>query len=967
MNKYVKAAIAGAIVVALGVGNWVSYIFGTQITNVLCGTGDNFSNAGLTLEQSDALCRKVGEESIVLLKNQDETLPLGGLDKVNVFGWGATNEGFLLKGVGSGSSTISSKKSITLLQALEEAEIEYNMPLINMYETFGKTASVRKNSNLNSTVYRLAEPSITQIEAQLDDAKSFSDTAIFVLSRCGGENIGDLPATYLDITESEQASLDLICDNFENVIVLLNTTNTMHTGFLNNEKIDAAMYVGITGQSAAAAIPAILTGNVTPSGKLADTMVYSNQYDPTYANIAKNSNQYVEDIYFGYKWYETADAEGYFNEVENSYGEGYEGVVQYPFGYGLSYTTFDWTVDALYTLDDKGHKTNLDFTKVVTIDDITPDTKIYLDVLVANTGALNGKDVVELYFTPEYIPGEIEKAEVNLLDFAKTPEISYQEGSKVTMAFTLYDMAAYDCYDKNENGKAAWELDAGTYTLKLMTDSHNLKACENNQITLRLNEEVVIDKDTTTNNTVENRFTGEGAYLGLQIDALSYGASKYMTRNDFAGTFPTSKAKVPSNSAITKADSTLYDEPYKDAPAVVTGENNGLYLATLENGEKASMAQLEGRLNDDEALVWNYDLLKDLVNYESDTWDELLNQLTATEMKNLIELGGFRRLAVESVGKPLQKDYDGPAGFNTNTLTGSWGGAQVDTETWTAYPSEALIGCSWNKDLMFEMGRSMGAEADITAIDGWYAPGVNLHRNAYLGRNFEYYSEDGVLSGKLAANVIYGAKTNGLICYLKHFVCSDSGDNPRDTDTWLTEQNLRENVLKPFEIAVKDGGANAMMSAFNDIGSVWCGANYALLTDVLRTEWGFQGIVITDWTDNSSTGGMSVRQGVRAGNDLWLNPNNTLRGETLNMSNEIDLKAARNACKNILYSVVDAEYTAEEYRNMDLGDMYQTSGQIGFKEAVFPWWVIILVAIDVATVAGMGFWMYITFKPKKVD
>jgi beta-glucosidase len=253
----------------------------------------------------------------------------------------------------------------------------------------------------------------------------------------------------------------------------------------------------------------------------------------------------------------------------------------------------------------------------------------------------------------------------------------------------------------------------------------------------------------------------------------------------------------------------------------------------------------------------------------------------------------------------------------------------------------------------------MGAEADKTAIDGWYAPGVNLHRNAYLGRNFEYYSEDGVLSGKLAAKVIYGAKTNGLTCYLKHFVSSDSGDNPRGTDTWMTEQNLRENVLKPFEIAVKEGGANGMMSAFNDLGSVWCGANYALLTEILRDEWGFKGVVITDWTDTSNRGSMSIRQGIRAGNDLWLNPNTTgINGnDKIDTSNEIDMKAARVACKNILYSIVDTEFTAEKYRNMDIDDIYQTSGEIGFKNEVFEWWKPALLVLDGVVVLGLIVWV----------
>ena len=973
MNRLAKIVISTILLIALAVGNMYANSYSKVITSFLCGTGEDFSDAELVLEASDDLCRKIGDESIVLLKNANNTLPITDLTRVNLFGWGATDEGFLLKGVGSGSSTISTKKQVTLLQAFSEADvdIEYNQDIIDFYNNFGEENgnSLRKNSNLNaSTGYRLDEPSVDELKPLIADAQEFSDVAIFVISRCGGENMGDCPADYLDITPEEKATLDLLKESFPTVIVLLNTTNTMHAGFLEDEGIDAALYVGITGQSASTAIPRILKGITNPSGKLADTMTYYNEYDPTYVNISKGSNQYVEDIYFGYKWYETADVEAFFDSVVNEYGEGYDGVVQYPFGYGLSYTDFSWEVNSLYYLDENNERQALDYTKDISLDDFGPSDRIYLEVVVTNNGDCSGKDVVELYFTPEYIRGEIEKAEINLLDFAKTSvALAPGESYVTTLSFTPYDMASYDAYDKNNNGSAVYELDEGEYQIKLMTDSHNLKDCENNVITFVANEDIIISEDPATGEPIENRFTGDGAYLGLQLDGVSLGGAEYMTRENFFDTFPTSKAPRPSGSVLNDANQAYYDDPYESMDAPVMGESNGLYLATLNDGSKtpATKNQLNGKdLADGQSLVWNYELMKELMNYDSDKWDLLLNQMTADEMVKLVTLGGFHREAIESVGLPHQNDYDGPAGFNTNSLTGQFGGETLDTESWTAYPSEALMGCSWNKDLMFELGRSMGAEADKTAINGWYAPGVNLHRNAYLGRNYEYYSEDGVLSGKLAAKVIYGAKTNGLTCYLKHFVASDSGDNPRGTDTWMTEQNLRENVLKPFEIAVKEGGSNGIMSAFNDLGSVWCGANYALLTEILRGEWGFEGVVITDWTDTSNRGSMSIRQGIRAGNDLWLNPSTTgINGnDKINTSNETDMKAARVACKNILYAVVSTEYTAEMYRNMDIDDIYQTSGEIGFKQDVFEWWKPALLAVDAVIVVWLLAW---TFKRKR--
>ena len=964
--------IALLLLTALCVGNFFAYNYATVITNFLCGTGEDFSDAKLTLQESDALCQTIGDESMVLLKNQNNVLPLEDYEYVNIFGWGATDEGFLLKGVGSGSSTISAKKQVTLLDAFDDSDeyIEYNQDIIDFYMDFGEANSsrLRFNSSLSkNNVYKLAEPSVKDLEPLIEDAVLFSDVAIFVISRCGGENLGgsangDLPQGYLDITAEEQATLDLIKENFETVIVLLNTTNTMHTGFLEDEKIDAAIYVGITGQSAATAIPRILTGEISPSGKLADTMTYYDKYDPTFKNIAAGSNQYVEDIYFGYKWYETADAEGYWSNISNSYGNGYDGVVQYPFGHGLSYTDFSWEISSLYTLDETGEiKNQLDFTKSISLDNVHPGTTFYLDVKVTNVGDYFGKDTVQLYFTPPYTKGEVEKAHVNLLDFAKTPnELDSNESTTITLSFTPYDLASYDCYDKNGNGSATYELDDGEYKIKLMTNSHDQKNAAINELTFVVGKDIIIDKDPITGAEIKNRLTGDTAYLGLAIDALALGGAQYMTRADFEGTFPKTTAPRPSGSIISQANQAYNDAPFNSLPPVNTGNRNNLYLATLEGGAKASQNQLEG--SGGAKLVWNYDLMEDLINYDSETWDLLLDQLSAQEMKNLVELGGFRRLAIESVGKPLQKDYDGPAGFNTNSLTGSWGGESVDTETWTAYPSEALMGCSWNKDLMFMLGRSMGAEADATAIEGWYAPGVNLHRNAYLGRNFEYYSEDGVLSGKLAAKVIYGAKTNGLTCYIKHFVCSDTGNNPRGTDTWLTEQILRENVLKPFELAVKEGGANGIMSAFNDIGSVWCGANYALLTEILRGEWGFRGMVLTDWTDSSNRGSMSVKQGIRAGNDIWLNPGNTINGnDKIDVNNATDLKAARVACKNILYALVDTELTAKQYREMNIDDIYQTNGTIEFKEEVFAWWIPVLIGFDALCVIGCA---VIIFKKK---
>lgn len=976
MNSKVKKIVGfsaiGAITAGMVVANALCAYWKTPITNFLCGTGDSFSgeNVEQTLAKGDALCHKIAEDSIVLLKNENDALPLSeDVKTLNLFGYGATDNGFLLKGVGSGSSTISANNKVSLLTALRDAGYSCNEEIMNIYNTSSNyTGSTRPSSPSSGNVYNLAEPRISLFTDDImKRAAENSDVGIFVISRDGGENVGEIPAGYLDITAEEQAMLNLMDQYFGKVIVILNTTNTMHTGFLANATVDAAFYVGLLGQSGTRAIPSVLSGKTkdadgnaieySPSGHLADTMVYSPDYDPSYANraVSNKSIQYVDDIYFGYKWYETADAEGYFKNVDNSYGKGYEGVVQYPFGYGLSYTNFAWShVSVEANGKAIGNTLPSD-----------PKTEITVKVFVENTGDHEGKDVVGLYYTPPYVKGEIEKAEVNLLDFAKTETLPSGKGQYLTMTFTPYDLASYDCYDKNKNGHTGYELDEGTYTLTLRTDAHTIAEGDGMQIELKLSSPVNIDKDPVTDETVENRFTGATAYANVPIDASTVGGEKqYMTRADFAATFPKKQAQQPTNTAAVDNAASFYNTVY-DGATMPTQESGGeLRLLKTNDGANATKNQLLGT-DKSVTLQADMELFKELTDYDSAKWDELLNQMSIEEMFELVDCGGFHTSAVESIGKPIRFDYDGPAGFNANSQTGDWSGDKPTNSdgAWTAYPSESLIGCSWNKDLLKEMGLSMGSEAEISHLSGWYAPGVNLHRSAYTARNYEYYSEDGVLSGKLAAKLIYGAKVNNLYCYIKHFCVSEPGPNPGRVNTWLTEQNLRENYLKPFELAVKEGSANAVMTAFNRVGAVWAGANYAMNVSILRNEWGFRGSVISDWASDLGESGMNVNQGVRGGNDLWLKPN---RNNNLSKNNTADVTAARVASKNILYTFVDTYYFAQ---TVDSSERAGHSVNLGFtfKENVFAWWIPVLVGVDVLVAAGLGFWGFRLIKPKKKD
>ena len=945
----ISTSILSCLLVA---GTAVCGVFAQQITDVLCGTGDNIEGQEITeaLQESDKLCQKIAEDSIVLLKNND-CLPLkADQTKLNVFGYGATEKGFLLKGIGSGSSTISNKKKVSLISALEQNGFTVNKDILAVYDSVqGRPA----NPSGGSQTYALAEPDLSKFDSLWDSAQDFSDIAMFVVSRDGGENIGEIPQsqggnnadrTYLELSRQEEETLKALQERFSKVIVLLNTTNTMHAGFLEDDGISAALYVGITGQSGAMAIGKILKGEVNPSGKTTDIMAYSPDYDPTFKNSVVQETQvgdktnkditYLEDIYYGYKWYETADKEGYFDEVSNKYGDGYYGVVQYPFGYGLSYTNFKWEISEV---------------NFPSGNNLTLSSQMSIKVAVTNTGNVPGKDVVELYCTPPYVKGEVEKAEVNLIDFVKTGEIPAGATQIVELKFSSYDLASYDCYDKNTNGSKTYEIDSGDYVIKLMNDSHNLDDCENNQMVLHAQKDLIFETDPVTEAEIKNRFTSSDAYASSPIDGSIYGIdNKYLSRADFKATFP-QRAKVPSN--YSSASNYLHDEPYKEITSMPSvGVDYGLRLAKLENGDNANLNQLKGIGG--AKLVYNEELFEDLLDYESENWDKLIAQMTKNELRDLVSYGGFNTGPIESIGKPLFYDYDGPAGFNINSKTGSWNGESPDTESWTAYPSEALMGCSWNTNLMFQLGLSMGNEAFLTKINGWYAPGVNLHRSNYTARNYEYYSEDGRLSGDLAAQVIKGAKANGLYCYLKHFACSEPGPNPREVNTWLTEQNLRENYLKPFEICVKEGEANAMMTAFNRIGCIWSGANYALINDVLRGEWGFKGTVLTDWSTGGNLGEMNPRQGVRAGNDIWLNPMSYITGG-LDLSNPIDVYCAQKAAKNIIFTYIDTWNFNKNFDDSELDGLTKVEMEIQFKDEVFAWWWIIVISLDVLSLGSL--------------
>lgn len=944
----------GLIAATLTAGNIVAFRFAPMITTFLSGTGDrgfdsdDFNKAST---QSDELCQKIAEEGIVLLKNDDEALPIKDEKKINVFGWSSTEQGFLLSGIGSGSSTINDEKKISLLKGLEQDGFEYNKELEKFYNDYDSSTFSFETGN--SKRISLIEPAIEDYPSELiDNAISFSDTAMVVISRVGGENVGEIPTiqkkshgqptdtsrTYLEISTEEEKLLEMVKENFAKVIVVINSTNQMQLGFLKDDLIQAALYVNVTGQSGAKAIGKILNGDVNPSGHLTDTLAYDYTKEPVFRNYIQQSNniEYREDIYFGYRYYETADELGYFDGVDNDYGTGYDGVVAYPFGYGLSYSTFEWKLEKTSVKENSALK---------------KDDTITLTFSCKNTGGVEGKDVMEVFYRSPYYDGGIEKSSINLLDFAKTDSLKPGETQKnIEIEFTPYDMASYDCYDRNGNGKATWELDDGNYTIQFMNDSHNLKEMDENTIAFHVDDTIIYDRDPVTGNEVKNRFTGAESYSGVPIDAstIHNAEVQYLSRTDFEGTFPV-QATVPENREEVRKANNYTNTSYDTDTMPETSKKNGLYLVTREDGTKASLDDLNGKGN--ATLKYNEELIGKIgSNYDCEELTDLVDQMSTDELKNLVENGGFHTVAIESIGKPRADEFDGPAGFNTTTQTGK------NTGKWTAFPNETLIGQTWSKEIATEMGLSMANEASLTGLNGWYAPGVNLHRTAFNGRNYEYYSEDPVLSGIMASHVIKAAKSKGLHCYLKHFTLSEPGVNAKGYNTWLTEQNFRENYLKPFEIAVKKGESNAIMTAFNSVGGVWAGANYSMNVEVLRDEWGFRGSLITDWSDG--TGNMLPNKGIRAGNDLWLNPNDNHISNPLNMSDPTTVLCAKNSAKNIIYTFCNTYSYSRTSGNKE------SNSSNPVKQA-FGWWKIVLVGVDVLALAGLGFWSYTVLRKKK--
>ena len=843
----------------------------------------------------------IQEEGTVLLKNTNDSLPLkvqDGEEKIKVNIFGSCAYGLFYGNGGSGSFQTDGRVSqfkrtaLKLEQALVEEGVEINDNLYNMVKNYyqNKRVSIAPSTydiqcGFNKYGYSEIVPSkapydyeppvsaYTQTFSELggksllEDAKEFSDTAIFCITRRGSEdedmNIGDL-----QLKSGEIATIELLEDNFENVIILLNVPTVIEAKFLDRDTIDSAIYMGHPGLTGTKAIAEIMTGKINPSGHLVDTWPYDVKSAPSYQNFGNdttlkhtgastgNFTDYLEGIYVGYRYYTTRGM------VDREAGYIYEDEVQYSFGHGLSYTTFDKSI------------------KEFTVNESKQTITAIVDV--KNTGAVKGKDVIQLYTHAPYKPGGVEKAWYSLSAFAKTNDIEPNDTQTYKLEFSFRDIASWS----TENGY--YVLEAGDYEVSLRENVWDIATTateRENTRTFSLSSDVEFKYSYQTNKKYENIFAD-----------VEHGAGtnpiEYLSRNDFEGTFTKTadinrtavSGKFPGGSSnATSGRDFNFDDNQIDEELPGQGIDSGLTLADLKNAE-----------------------------WDDDRWEDLISQMSINDMEKLIEFGGFKTSAIASIGKAETKDYDGPsAAYHSGT----------------GHPSEVTLACSWSTDVARLMGESIGREGAARGLTGWYAPGINTHRSPFGGRNFEYYSEDPLIGGLMAGHTAQGALKYGVYTYAKHFICNDQENSRSGVFVWASEQSIREIYARGFELYVDLGGLG-IMSSFNCLGSWWAGGSEALLTTLLREEWGFHGVVVTDYAGSDY---MACNIGLRAGNDLWLTPSD--------LSSNIDPGAVysktphdatilfRRACKNILYACAHSNnvWTEEDYQAVGIDEIVRAT------------------------------------------
>lgn len=874
---------------------------------------------------------KLAEEGFVLLKNENAALPMNKGARISVFSKNSVN----LSYGGSGSGGFDTSNNKNLYESLNDAGFVTNPTLKRFYES-SQSGPVRtaNSSDLdngdNQKIATAETPQSKYTDAVKNSYADYSDAALVVITRIGGEGF-DLPryqgdsegavspdSHYLELDQNEIDLLTAVTDGtFKRVVVVFNTPSSFEATFLKDsayaafaDKIDAAVWIGFNGSNGITALGEILNGDVNPSGRLVDTWAADFTKNPSFVNFGTGclpdttdkydggmyySVDYEEGIYVGYRYYETrgeTDGEDWYNAN-----------VVYPFGYGLSYTTFDWTVgDA-------------------SASEIELGTTITVPVTVKNTGSVAGKEVVQLYASAPYTLGGIEKAHKVLVGFAKTKLLQPGESETVTVSFDPYSAASYDYRDANSNGFSGYELEAGEYTLYVSRNAHESEKA----IALNLAADVQIGTDPTTDSEVVNRYTDSENFLDSdwQLDTM-------LSRADWEGTWPT-----PQTAQQHAGTDRLYEEIRSEEHNNPTDFDSEEYPwfgeePTLTLRDLLPSAEAEG--------------YEPVVSYDDERWEELMMGCDEEEMIALINNGAYHTLAMESVGLPATIHGDGPSGFTCFMSKEQVNGT-------CQYVSEPVMASTWNINLMTELGEAIGEEGTIgdkatgQPYSSIYAPGVNIHRSPFGGRCSEYFSEDPFISGMMGAAEVQGIQSRGVLPTVKHFVANEQ-ETHRSIGgdlSWLSEQALREIYLKPFEYTVKLGETRSIMTSFNRIGTRWTGGDYRLLTEILRSEWGFNGLVICDF--NTIPQYMIPRMMFYAGGSLDLATQQSAMWTDCDTSDAGDAIVLMRAVKDVMYALVNSNAMNAEVigYNPPIWQEYLHWINIGAFTLVGVWLVLAIV------------------------
>lgn len=877
---------------------------------------------------AEAVSRKIIEEGTVLLKN-DGALPVAKGSKVSVFG---VSSAFWMTG-----EKIEGKGNSALTSALSDAGLEINTTLRSMYKSsthkkYGTGSAMGNGSNFSD--WNIDEAPWSDYT---DDVKAsfsqYSDAAFVVLSRGGSEG-SDLPMwmdaqngnktdSYMSLSDNERELLENVTASFEKVIVILHSSNAMDMDMLNEYDIDSVVWIPGTGDTDLAEFAALITGEKDFSGRTVDTYVYNNMTsnpavqnfgDFRYVDEAGNLLDYsyvnyAEGIYVGYKYYETR-WEDALTGRDSSGAFDYDSVVAYPFGYGLSYNTYAWSEPGFSAPDGDGN--------------------ITVSVKVTNNGSLTGKDVVELYASTPYVENSgIEVPTVALVGFAKTSALDAGASETVTITVNLKDLASWDSSYEHDGVTGAYKINAGDSYLVLGRNAHD---AAKNVLTAK---GVVSDGDaalTAVVNSAETYYTVSDngtAYKNNFSDALLPDAA-YLSRDNWSavddGSLVYQTGSKDGVSNVMAADGKVYVHTLS-AEGKIAIEANGWASsgnpADAGNGASFTTGASNGLSFTDMTGL----------DYDDPQWDAFLDELTIEDMSSLFAMGGYGTNAIDSVGKPATKEYDGPARI-LNLFSGS---------TSYVYPAECMLAATWNTELGEEMGSNIGDECLKEGISGWYAPAMNIHRTAFSGRNFEYYSEDAVLSGKMAAAETKAVQAKGVYAYIKHFALNDQESNRGANGRYAafaTEQAIREIYLEPFRLAVVEGDAHGIMASMNRIGYRWSVAHYGLLTETLRNEWGFKGIVVTDYI--SSLDAASAEAGIAAGLDLQLITfNNPLSAESLSKP------GVQARLREVAHNVIWTQANSLAANSYDFG---------------FPIYRILLIALGVMIALYLAWSGYMVFK-----